>query len=34
MERGSGGDLRTIGYSPKTYDTFSSARAADYRALA
>jgi len=31
MERETGGDLKTVGYSPKTYDTFSAAQAADYR---
>jgi hypothetical protein len=30
MERGTRGDLRTVGYSPKTYDTYASAQAAEF----
>jgi hypothetical protein len=33
MERETGGDMRTVGYTPKTYDTFTSASAATYRAI-
>jgi SMODS-associating 2TM, beta-strand rich effector domain len=31
MERETGGDLKTVGYSPKIYDTFSAAQTASYR---
>jgi len=30
MERGTRGDLRTVGHSPKTFDTFTAAQAATY----
>lgn len=30
MERGTRGDVRTVGHNPKTFDTYSSAQAAEY----